>query len=295
MPTASPRRPRAVLERLTARGHAHEDDVTGPPDFVGVGTLNSGTQWWHSLLLRHPDIVGPRDRRELHFFEQFCTREMTDADIAAYHAAFPRPRGKLAGEWTPRYAYDVWAPGLLKRAAPDAKLLLLVSDPLERYRDRLEQGPEEGDEAGDEQIFMADASARGRYAVQLQNLLRSFDREQILVLQQEQCLRDPAGQYVRTLRFLGVRDDVLPVNLRALTGDRGAQAYVAVRRRLGLARRRLRGRTPPATIRPELWPDIELALRTDLESDVGELCALVPDIDLTLWPAFAHLAGAAAR
>jgi hypothetical protein len=49
--------------------------VTAPPDFIGIGTANAGTGWWHELLLAHPRIRPPRGgRAELHFFEQFCTR-----------------------------------------------------------------------------------------------------------------------------------------------------------------------------------------------------------------------------
>ena len=43
----------------------------GPPDFVGVGALGSGTGWWHGMLLAHPEIRAPRaHRRALHFFDK---------------------------------------------------------------------------------------------------------------------------------------------------------------------------------------------------------------------------------
>ena len=31
-----------------------------PPDFVGVGTMKSGTSWWWSILASHPDVASPR-------------------------------------------------------------------------------------------------------------------------------------------------------------------------------------------------------------------------------------------
>ena len=43
---------------------------------------------------------------------------------------------------------------------------------------------------------------------------------------------------------------------------------------------------------PELWPDIEIPLLAELEPDVRELQKLVPELDLSLWPSFASLAGA---
>ena len=81
-----------------------DEPTTGPPDFIGVGTQRSGTTWWFRTLLGHPQIRPPRGRRkELHFFDRFCTRELGDGDIAEYHELFPRLPGQIAGEWTPRY------------------------------------------------------------------------------------------------------------------------------------------------------------------------------------------------
>ena len=40
---------------------------------------------------------------------------------------------------------------------------------------------------------------RSRYATQLSWWFEHFPREQFLLLQYEQCVRDPAGQFARTL------------------------------------------------------------------------------------------------
>jgi hypothetical protein len=249
---------------------------TGPPDFVGVGTQRSGTTWWFRVLVNHPGVRAPRRRRkELHFFDRFCLREMLDADIARYHRLFPRSQGELAGEWTPRYMRDVWTPRLLQRAAPDARLLVLLRDPIERYRSgvphRLTRTPQRRREA-----LATDGVERSRYAVQLRRLRAFFDEEQILVLQYEKCRLDPVGEYRRTLRFLGVETDYVPEELD-----------------------RPRGTTMESKKEP-LWPDLTEALRAALEPDVERLRDLVPGLRLELWPNFAHLAadvdvGAASR
>ena len=121
--------------RLDSEPAVAAPSTTGPPDFIGVGTQRSGTTWWFETLLAHPQIKPPRRRRkEQHFFDRFCAEELTDADIAEYHARFPRRPGELAGEWTPRYMHDFWTPRLIARAAPDAKLLIMFRDPIERFR-----------------------------------------------------------------------------------------------------------------------------------------------------------------
>jgi hypothetical protein len=263
---------RSPLEHVTA----------GPPDFIGVGALGSGTGWWHSMLLAHPEIGGPRARRRaLRFFDRFCAQEMGEADVAAYHELFPRGPGQIAGEWTGRYMFDAWTPPLLRRAAPNAKLLVMVSDPIERYRAVFAERMSKRSEG--DRLFMTDVVDRRSFGAQLARLHRFYDPDRILVLQFERCRRDPLGQYRRTLEFLGVRDaSFRPRRLRRRP-PRGLLGRV-VPRRLGerLAGRPLAERTPAP-----LWPDLEAALHTALDPDVAALAQLVPELDLGLWPNFA--------
>jgi hypothetical protein len=260
---------------------------TGPPDFVGVGSQGTATGWWHRLLLLHPAIRAPQGRRELHFFDRLCTREMTDADIAEYHAQFPRRDGELTGEWTPRYMYDPWTPVLLRRAAPEAKLIAMVGDPIERYRLRLQEEREETDVT--DQVFMTDAVERGRYATQLKQLRAFFPDEQILVLQHERCRRDPVAEYRRTLRFLGLDEASVPKPV-LIAGGEAERWYAPAARALRLHKVARREQAPPeptARERVELWPDIEASLREELDGEVRELAELVPELDVNLWRNFA--------
>ncbi len=234
------------------------------PDYVGVGTEDAGCRWWHGLLLEHAAIDAPGER-ELDFFGTFCTRAMTDEDVAAYHARFePRP-GKITGEWTRTYMYESWTPTLLHRAAPDAKLLVMLMNPVDRYAINLARSRRR---RRNETDTLSNTVSVGRYAPQLRGLLEHYDRDRILVLQLERCLADPGREYARTLEFLGVDAGFRPSGLR---------------------RRLLRRRTDGAPKRPdvELWPDLEVPMLKELESDVRELRELVPDLDVSLWPQFA--------
>jgi hypothetical protein len=240
---------------------------TGPPDFVGVGTQRSGTTWWYRLLLDHPRIELPlnREQKEFHFFDKYCGRPMRDEEIARYHGWFARRRGVVCGEWTPRYMFDAWTPRLLARAAPDTRLLVLLRDPIERYRSGVAhqvtrvawRGPA---------IMAHDALGRSCYGRQLRRILDVFDREQVLVLQYERCRADPIGQYARTLRFLGLPDDHVPAAVEELTGGSTAAA------------------------KEPLWPDLQESLMDLLEPETRLAAELAGDLDLSLWPHFAHLA-----
>ena len=252
----------------------------GPPDYIGVGSADAGCAWWHRLLLEHPSVKRPAAGRSLDFFAEFCTRAMSEEDIARYHAHFRRGAGKVTGEWTPDYMHQAWTPMLLHRAAPDAKLLVMLIDPVGRYAANVAEPRKKRDP--DTEPSLAESLARGRYARLLEGLLDHYDRDRVLVLQFERCLADPVGEYTRTLRFLGVDDGFRPERLRASAVERAKRALGrAEPPDLGAPRRR----------RAELWPDLGEPLVRDLEPDVRELRALAPELDLSLWPDFANLPG----
>jgi hypothetical protein len=240
--------------------------TTGPPDFIGVGTQRSGTTWWFATLLQHPAIRPARNlKKELHFFDRFCWKEMRDADVARYHKRFPRRPGQLTGEWTPRYMHNFWTPRLIRRAAPDAKLLVMFRDPIERFRSGV---PKEVvvDRGRRIDLIVADAIERGRYASQLERLRAGHETAEILILQYEKCVADPVGQYQRTLRFLGADPEHEPEEVE-----------------------RPRGKSR-ASSKKSLWADMLEALTTSMEPEVRRLAAIAPEIDVALWPNFSHLA-----
>lgn len=275
---------------------------TGAPDFIGVGTYLAGTEWWMRNLCKHPRIRAPSGRRfDLYFFEPFCERPMTAADAAAYHALFPRRDGQIAGEFSNRYSYDVWTLPLIKRAAPDAKLLMILRDPVGIYerslgyrrgkRLRWHRWRERGDP-----IYMAEEVHRGRFGSQMHALTQYYDREQILVLQLEKLLRDPVPEFRRTLRFLGVEEDYIPRALRTkpTRTDDSPVEHARLLRPFGLPPsvnvqplRRLLSR--PVPVEAPLWEDIRASLRAELEPEVEALLTYQPQLDLSLWPSFAHL------
>lgn len=189
---------------------------------------------------------------------------MTAAHVREYHALFPRRPGELAGEWTPRYLRDVWTPRLIQRAAPDARLLVMLRDPVERYRSGVAFQTARAPERPPERIA-ADAIERSRYGTQVRRLFDLFDPAQVLVLQYERCVLDPLGQHRRTLVHLGVEDHV-PADL---TGVRGRST---------------------AAVQPPLWPELVDGLRLVFDPEVRLLKELVGEaVDLALWPSASHL------
>jgi hypothetical protein len=110
-----------------------------------------------------------------------------------------------------------------------------------------------------------EAFARGFYHAQLQGLLRHFDRSQLLVLQYERCTLEPGEQLRRTYSFLGLRDVDFVPDLEA------------------------RYRQQPE--KPTLDAQARAAYVSAYSDDVLALAEEFPDLDLRLWPNFAHLGG----
>ncbi len=211
-----------------------------PPDFVGVGTARSGTTWWDALVHAHPQVARADGvPKEIHWFDRFWQGECTDAELAAYHAFFARPAGMQAGEWTPGYMLDPWTPPLLRRAAPDARILVLLRDPVERFRSGRTLAEQRLTVGASARAAANAGFQRGIYADQLLRLWRAFPREQVLVLQYERCVRDPAAELARTFRFLGL--DPAPaatIEVRAVVnGSRGPKVDLTPEQRALLVAR----------------------------------------------------------
>jgi len=235
-------------------------EMTGSPDFVGIGAQRSGTSWWFGLVVAHPDVSHRATiHKERHFFTPFATRAFGLEDIENYHRWFPRPEGTITGEWTPDYVYQPWVPPLLARAAPEAKILMLVRDPVERFlsglaHPRMTRSSPLGD-------VLSEAVTRGFYASALRTWFDYFDSHQILVLQYEACAEDPVPQLRRTYLFLGLDADFVPTDLSQRV-------------------------SPTLGEKSSLDPDARRRLAALYSEDVDLLCRLVPDLELSRWPNF---------
>lgn len=272
---ASVRERRRVFEVLPDYPECPPGWRTGAPDFVIFGAQKSGTTWWFRLIEQHPDVVQPANQRpELHFFDRLWG-EWPDADaIGRYHRYFPRPEGSLIGEKTPEYLSCPWAAPMIKLAAPEARAIVLLRDPVERYISGLshhERGGLVNDDEGRGRAFgdrmrvVTDAISRGQYATQLEWLLDAYPAQRVLILQYERCAADAAGQLARTFAFLGLTDHVLPAD--------------------ELARPRNMAKLEKMAVPSE---HLEL-LRRYYAPEVRRLQKLTTEIDLSLWPNFRDL------
>ena len=236
---------------------------TAPPDFVGVGVQRAGTSWWFDELSRHPDVHrAPKVPKELHYFDAFSNRRLTDEDVARYHRWFPRPDGGIAGEWTPRYVYDPWTLPLLARAAPEARVLLMLRDPMDRFQSALVFQLRRGVPHPD---AVLDAFHRGLYASQVARLLQYVPRDRVLVLTYEEAQSSPEPARRRTADFLGID----PTSFEnTIESSEPHQRHERMRHEL------------PNELLPEL--------RERYRDDLASLARLLPDLDIRRWSTHEH-------
>jgi Sulfotransferase domain len=269
----TPRRARHWIRRRlgsTPAWNAHADYrppkwppaglTVSAPDFVGVGAQRSGSTWWWALIHHHPAVFHlDQLSKERRFLLRFFEREPDDADVTAYASWFPHPRGSTVGEWTPIYLSYPWMGSLLRRVAPNAKVLAIVRDPVERYRSGVELQRARG--VLDEPTTLRQVGI-GCYARQLAALEGFVDPARVLVLQYERCREEPDVQLARTFRFLGLEAfDVDAALLRRPTGQVFDQ-------------------------KPPLSAARRSALVETYGPDVDALVARYPEIDRSLWPNF---------
>ena len=206
------------------------------PDFLVAGVPKAGTTALHAALSRHPGLYmspvkepkffladgpppdrgGPGDA--LTYREHIWQRDQYER---LFDDAAP---GTKTGESTPLYLHDPDAMRRIRKLIPDAKIIAVIRDPIERAHsnwthlwsaglepesDFLRACAEE-----DRRIAQGWASfwrytSLGMYGRQLQHAFGLFGRDQVLVLRYRALVDEPAGTLDRICRFLGVADGVL--------------------------------------------------------------------------------------
>lgn len=209
------------------------------PDFLVVGTKRGGTTTLWNAMLAHPQVMGmfPAVRRlksNEWFFDQ-------SRSMRWYRSHFPTRRHRAArarssgptvvGEASPYYMYGQHIPARISEVVPEAKLIVLLRDPVERafshYQERRKQGVEwlsfEDALSAEEDRLAEDAERRrvdpgyysrahdffsyrdrGVYLPQIRRLQEHFPDEQLLVRVSEDLYRDPAAVLRDVADFLRI-------------------------------------------------------------------------------------------
>jgi hypothetical protein len=211
------------------------------PDFLLVGAPKAGTSALHKALAGHPELFLPAVKEPKFFLtdgpppasgggpgdvETWGEHVWKQAD---YEALFdPAPPGARTGEGTVFYLYDLDAQQRIHDLVPDARLIAVLRDPVERAHSNWAHLRSAGLEPEADFLVACglenerrDAGwahfwhyvAEGRYGEQVEHLLELFDREQVLLLDYDDLRVAPVATADRVCDFLGVamgRIDAVP-------------------------------------------------------------------------------------
>ena len=201
------------------------------PDFFIAGAPKAGTTAVHAALARHPALYmsavkepkffltdGPPPTRGGPGDVQTYREHVWQRDD--YEALFaPAPAGTLRGESTPFYLYHRDAQRRIRALIPDARLIVISRDPVERAHSNWTHLWSAGLDPVDDFVLACGEEQRrieagwadfwhytalGRYGEQLEHLYTVFPREQVFVFRYRALVESPALVLDRICAFLGV-------------------------------------------------------------------------------------------
>jgi len=206
------------------------------PDFFIAGAPKAGTTALHAALARHPDLYlspvkepkffltdgpppaqgGPGDAKT--YREHVWRRPEYEALFA------PAPAGTIRGESTPFYLYNRAAQERIHKLVPQARMIIVLRDPIERAHSNWTHLWSSGLDPIDDFVRACDAEDRrvaagwadfwhykriGLYGEQLEHLYTVFPAEQVLLLRYRDLVDNPSGTLDRICAFLGVRQGLI--------------------------------------------------------------------------------------
>jgi hypothetical protein len=206
------------------------------PDFFVAGAPKAGTTALHVALAQHPSLFmsavkepkfflfdgpppvqgGPGDAKT---YREHVWRR------SEYEALFDEaPPGTLRGESTPFYLYSLDAQLRIRAQVPQAKLIIVLRDPVERAHSNWTHMWSAGLDPIDDFLEACAAEDRrtasgwaqfwhykklGLYGGQLEHLYSVFPREQVFLLRYHTMVQDTPGTLNKICAFLGVQTGLL--------------------------------------------------------------------------------------
>jgi hypothetical protein len=178
----------------------------GAPAWVGIGAQRSGTAWFTGLLTQHPEVsLGTNGKKE-----QQLLHKVADGRVPAqeYLDLFPDD-GVRRGDFSPQYLRHPSCGVVVPRLLPDAPILVLLRDPVERYRSAMRLSVTRG-RSQPYPIPINLQTWAGFYADQLDTWASFVGRDRLHVMVYERVREDPQLAVDAVWRMLGL--DPVPLS-----------------------------------------------------------------------------------
>lgn len=208
--------------------------------FFVIGAQKAGTTALFRYLRKHPEIYMPPEK-EIPYFSEKIRNNMNWREYRKKYLVTSEAGKVVVGTASPQYLADKAVAKRIADTVPEAKIICLVRDPIERavshYKMSRRRGIEErtisqvvteqldeskldemrnisyenlGNEGGKECCVVW-----GEYARLLQPYFENFPRENVLILFSDELKNKRADTLHGVLEFLGVESSWLPDNLQS--------------------------------------------------------------------------------
>lgn len=183
------------------------------PNFIVIGAMKGGTTSLYHYLRDHGQVFMPAFK-ELDFFvgeANYCrglawySQQFSDAGGA-------RARGEASTTYT-QYPVHGGVPERIARVLPGVRLIYVIRDPIERIRSHYEHLVLTGVEKSPPQVAVLENPiylACSKYAMQLEQYLAHFPREQILIVTSEALRFDRRATVQQIYEFLDLDATQVP-------------------------------------------------------------------------------------
>ncbi len=194
------------------------------PDFFVVGAPKSATSSLWAYLGQHPDIFVPRTPKESHFFsypevaQAYYNRSYVTTS-EEYEAVYEEMSSeKHAGDFSPSYLFYPNAAKRLKAYKPDARIIIILRNPIKRAISHYLMDCRLGIQCKDLKTILVQAKENepffreyirvGLYTPQVENWLNTFDKSQVSIFLYEDFLKDNKTILIQILKFIGADPNV---------------------------------------------------------------------------------------
>jgi hypothetical protein len=205
------------------------------PNCLILGAQKAGTSSLYHYLIQHPQAHQSL-KKEVHFFSGGLQENIDTYEKGErwYRAHFPLQStmkvGDIAIDATPMYLFHPQAPARINAMLPNAKLIILLRNPVERAISHYFHVQRHGFEPltiaqafADENSRLQKISAsshfkdpayrlfsyqqRGLYLAQIKRYQTLFPAEQILIMNSDELFQQPQQSLKKVFCFLGIDDN----------------------------------------------------------------------------------------
>lgn len=206
------------------------------PDFIVIGGMKCASTSLHHLVQQHPDVAKSVMKETNHFSNHFRRslrwyRTNFAPKSSARRHEEQTGRKMITGESSPLYIFHPLAAKRIYEAYPNAKLILVIRNPIDRawshfkqmerrkheplsFEEALEQEPGRingemekliaGEIDFSPQLVHFTYLERGKYLNQIKKFHEYFPKEQLMIIKTEDFKQDQKAILDRTCEFLGL-------------------------------------------------------------------------------------------